>query len=551
MVGRIVSTALLFCVQTVDAGFLQAKASHADQLVNATAIEQQFLDEVRSFVGKAPLDTELPKITEALRPMWLALPKNEHGRLGNSQIRYALHRFFVQRHGWHIDGLDRTNGETSPSGLLRERVPSFLMDLFEEAFGKTGLMLHELAIFAGTLEHLIHDESTERLRDVYGSMSVSATSTMAPQQVEDALQRFFMSLVLGQEKLKEDVKPHIKTLESFYPGWKDAKRWLKTFEKEEAEQAAVAEASYSFEEVDNATEQVSRQLGQFLDTECRHMKKVLLTQEEKQSGRIALSSFYKVGRDNGFHFIEKPDFLRNLGALDESKVGEPRLIVPNFLLAKSNCLVDTGFYSVCCINECESLMGQLEAKIAAPEATPEQIVKVVKDLSTSTVTAPRELPQSELLRLELAAERSGGKIALHGRLFAQWLHFVFPRECPMPQAAGSAAPLTASEWLEATEAKATWNHIEISQYLQTAGSVQSDKDAEDASIWSDEEEMFYSVPAAATKPSSGSGLKSTILTLLVGVPLGALATLAVADKLKTSGSLESCLGLKMEKPHMV
>eukprot|EP00929_Paragymnodinium_shiwhaense_P081812 TRINITY_DN428_c0_g7_i1.p1 TRINITY_DN428_c0_g7~~TRINITY_DN428_c0_g7_i1.p1 ORF type:complete len:581 (-),score=152.21 TRINITY_DN428_c0_g7_i1:310-1929(-) len=538
--------ALLLCSQVTSASFLKARTSHAEQFMNATAIEQQFLDEVRSFVGKAPLDTELPKITEALRPMWLALPKNEHGRLGNSQIRYALHRFFVQRHGWHIDGLDRTNGEASPSGLLRERVPSFLMDLFEEAFGKSGLMLHELAIFAGTLEHLIHDESTARLRDVYGSMAVSESTAISSEQVDRAMQLFFMSLVLGQDKLKEESgSTHIRTLEKLYPGWTDAKQWLKSFHKEEG-----AESAYSFGEMDNATEQVSRQLGQFLDKECRQMKQVLLTAEEKQSGRIPLSSFYKVGRDNGLHFVEKPEFLRNLGALDETKQGEPRLIVPNFILAKSNCLVDTGFYSVCCINECESLMGELEAKIAAPEATPEQIVKVVKELSTSTVAAPRELPQSELLRLELAAERGGGKIALHGRLFAQWLHFVFPRECPMPQAAGSAAPLTASEWLETTEAKATWSMNEVSEYLKTAGSVQKEVDVEDASMWSDEEEMPYLL-AEATKPAASSGLKSTFLTLLLVVPAGALAMLAAVDKLKTSGGLESCLGLKMEKPHMV
>ena len=47
---------------------------------------------------------------------------------------------------------------------MRERVPNFIMELFEEAFGQTGLKLHELVVFAGTLERLIHGESVERLK---------------------------------------------------------------------------------------------------------------------------------------------------------------------------------------------------------------------------------------------------------------------------------------------------------------------------------------------------------------------------------------------------
>jgi len=71
-----------------------------------------------------------------------------------------LHRLFVQRHGWHIDGLTDISDKSSPTGVLKERVPTFLLDLFEEAFGQTGLKLHELAVFAATLERLIHERTS-------------------------------------------------------------------------------------------------------------------------------------------------------------------------------------------------------------------------------------------------------------------------------------------------------------------------------------------------------------------------------------------------------
>merc|ERR1712203_151284 len=33
----------------------------------------------------------------------------------------------------------------------------------------------------------------------------------------------------------------------------------------------------------------------------------------------------------------------------------------------------------------------------------------------------------------MGATRHGGHVPIHGRLFAQWMHFAFPLECPYPQ----------------------------------------------------------------------------------------------------------------------
>jgi len=40
-------------------------------------------------------------------------------------------------------------------------------------------------------------------------------------------------------------------------------------------------------------------------------------------------------------------------------------------------------------------------------------------------------------RLEQVAESHGGHVPLHGRLFKQWLHHVFPLDCPYPHEAGT------------------------------------------------------------------------------------------------------------------
>ena len=40
-------------------------------------------------MGRGKADLELPSIEKALEPMWKSLPKNEHGNLDASQVRYC------------------------------------------------------------------------------------------------------------------------------------------------------------------------------------------------------------------------------------------------------------------------------------------------------------------------------------------------------------------------------------------------------------------------------------------------------------------------------
>ena len=99
------------------------------------------------------------------------------------------------------------------------------------------------------------------------------------------------------------------------------------------------------------------------------------------------------------------------------------------------------------MDECEGLMGQLEKQFVSPDASPADIASRVADMSSSSVTAPRTLSAPLLQKLDLIAEDHHGTVPLHGRMFAQWMHHAFPRECPFPHVAGSTDPKTAGEWM--------------------------------------------------------------------------------------------------------
>merc|ERR1740139_969482 len=105
-----------------------------------------------------------------VQPMYSALPKNEQGTLESAAVRYALHRYFVQKHGWYIKGLE-PSGETwnasAPTSVMATRVPTFILSLFEERLHGKGMELHDLAVFAATLEDFVHNEALADTMDLY------------------------------------------------------------------------------------------------------------------------------------------------------------------------------------------------------------------------------------------------------------------------------------------------------------------------------------------------------------------------------------------------
>jgi len=559
--------------------FLQ-KGLPTAAFMNQSVIEQRFLEEVRGFMGKGVMDAQLPEVRRALEPMWLSLPKNSQGRLGNAQVRYALHRYFAKRHGWHLDGLDRTDAEASPSGIMKERVPLFLMDLFEEAFGSSGLMLHELAIFATTLERIIHDEAKNRLNGVYKALAnisesfgdivvgeAAVSTRLSEHDAQEVVKVYMMMILLGQDKLNPEtgsLAKHQQRLSKDYPAWSDTLVWLRdirdtvAYLDEGKANPFAPETGMSLQQVERVVEHVSDGLGSFQDTECRRLKDLLMESEHMDSGRVLLSDFYKKGMETTMQFVERPEYLRQLGALDETRAGEPRVVIPNYILGKGNCLADMDFYSICCINECDALMGQLERTIAAPQASPERITAVLANLSTSTVEATGELSPKMSQRLNEVAARNGGRVPLHSRLFAQWLHFLFPRECPSPHMAGTHNPLTPAEWQESTSENPIMKKADRQKYIIAAagqaapletfdGSMEENNEEKQVEMmrWSDEEEILY-LPLSASNNSEMSLFKFAFTILAIcGI------VLAAVDFGRRSGALNG-LGLdKSEKAHLV
>merc|ERR1719310_788642 len=87
-------------------------------------------------------------------------------------------------------------------------------------------------------------------------------------------------------------------------------------------------------------------------------------------------------------------------------------------------------------------------------------------------------------RLDEVAAHHDGKLPLHGRLFAQWLHYAFPQDCPYPHVAGTVKPETPLRWEETGGVDSTIaTDEEIEQYITSEAARRAPSPDAGAEMW--------------------------------------------------------------------
>uniref|UniRef100_A0A7S1M827 EF-hand domain-containing protein n=1 Tax=Alexandrium catenella TaxID=2925 RepID=A0A7S1M827_ALECA len=499
--------------------------------------------------GQSSAAARLARIEASVWQTFQALPKNSAGRLAPRAVRYLVHGYFAREHGWLVKGLEPHGMQANMSevhevGILRDRAPALVETLLEARQMDRGLSLDDVVVMAAALERLIFGESLKLLETAYALNDLSADSPAAEEELHEVLRSYLLIFQMGVRGNLSDARKHQaikRKLAQIGGSWPT----LVEFEEDavrnygfatQHQMNPFASPSYTFEAAAHIVEDLAQAYGKWQNAECRQMKEELIGLDINGDGRVPLSSFYAQPETSDYHFTESRDYLRTIGALDETVSGNPRVRIANYMLGPSNCIASSSYYSVCCLSECEALMNELEEKVRAPTAPADRLLEIVANLTSSSYApeAPRQLPEDLKGKMRAIGERHGGAVPLHGRLFAQWMHHAYPRECPYPHE-GDVNPQTPDEWMkeevgqeegsQATEPRssdARASEAEVRKILgscATAGADGAPCSAAATSVphkdlpWSDAEVLLARQPASEEGSSLGPLLAKTLLLL--------------------------------------
>jgi len=328
-------------------------------------------------------------------------------------------------------------------------------------------------------------------------LRLPTVDAVTPSWSKVATKGYVIGFLIGgnvTDEIIEELEFIESEMASIYPDWDDTYMWVKDFHEAQDLELQSKRNPFiryrpSFDSDVRFVQELGHHFGSFQDLQCKALKDRLVDLEHQGTGRVRLSNFYAAGVNGEWGALsESVDYLRNLGALDETDPKKPMVVIPNYITSHTNCLTASGFYQICCFDECEGLLRHLERELAAPSADAKRIADLVSSLNSDTVEAPRNLSATLLGRLDEISTHHGGRVPLHGRLFAQWMHHAYPRECSFPHVSGTTNPMTPDEWM------AHHGSEDVEASLEEMQLHHSQKESEDQSEhiplpWTQEEEL--------------------------------------------------------------
>merc|ERR1740117_520068 len=336
-------------------------------------------DWVHTSVSRNSLHAELgahaakaAKLQEALKPIFSVMPKDKDGRLNNGTARYALHRFFTDKHGWSIKGLQPAGAgwistmSVTPDvkDITKYMVPSYLQDLVLKHFGVASFDLRSLAVLAATIEHLVHGETISLVYSTFTTLGLPIVGKRTEKEVIDILDTFMMVYIFGLNldvSVADDVWLARSYLENSHTAWPQLQ----------------------------VIETIGQKYVDWQGKDCTRVKEELASKPSYHQGRVRLSEV-QPSRASGRRdlFTQNITDLRKLGVLSGASGAEEELIIANYVNSQSMCLSTASFYAACCVNECEGLLAKLEREFLSPAAEPAALAHLVATLPGARLAEP-------------------------------------------------------------------------------------------------------------------------------------------------------------------
>jgi hypothetical protein len=312
-----------------------------------------------------------------------------------------------------------------------------LLKVVEDKVGQQGFDLKILAIFVATLKHLLHGDQQESLKEVWSLYGLQPEDVVDAQKVSDLVEVFIAHHVYtydgynidGEDKgfvpSMEVAKNEVQELREVYSGWPK----LRAFMEEEVRGYGK---KLKFQDASLIADRVLEYFRKVSGSMCHEMEQKIGSFRGGEKGRVKLADLRTL-QGNGESLVnENLEYLDQLGALDGSTEDDAYVFVPNYMLGPSNCDMTTSFYDLCCPNPCDMHKEHLERELLSTKSNRSSAIAVITETVQQHLGSA--LPVDMLKTLDIIATAHEDAIPIHSRAFADWLHEVFPRDCPHTRA---------------------------------------------------------------------------------------------------------------------
>lgn len=419
-------------------------------------------------------------------------PKSRSGLLENNVARYILQKNLQANWSITIQGLSPWHSHlaehSSPLGIFKAIVGDHTRRVYNEFFGyyeASEWSTFDLALISSVFQAsvmkelmLVMEESVQNLPDLDSAL-LKHRKTFKREEIKSFLTAFTAYYVSSKMNFGNSLEDLLTKKDGPFFDWDAVLDMLLNtidtifkgglgFNDHVGFLRAVDADAIPLHDFTNILETVTKAIHKYETTnECDKMRnKLLSTPHAVKTGRYPLHLFYKED-GNQTTFTENPSYLMSLGTIIEIDGDDgPSVLVANYMHSATNCLDWSSHYDVCCPDICESRFTVIEHAIDGPLGKADVILKVVSRMSDSP-------PSTNLIhRLHEIEKVNGGSVPIHGRLFAQWMHYIFPSECEFMHSTSNLESIrrTSPEAWEANtgaEAEITLATIDeqLSEYL--------------------------------------------------------------------------------------
>merc|ERR1719162_2515478 len=188
--------------------------------------------------------------------------------------------------------------------------------------------------------------------------------------------------LLRNRHILEAEVPHWREMQSFATGMLSMIEFSRSRNPQAGHGTSLMSQLYSFEDLHEVVGGITKTFASWWESECQTIKTSLVKMDKSGNGRVSLSDFYGAKADGEWRFGESEAYLRQLGALDDTNWNRKQVIIPNYLQGASNCIITTQNYFICCKNECEPILLELEESVGAAVAEPQEILHLFSNMTS-------------------------------------------------------------------------------------------------------------------------------------------------------------------------